>query len=513
MKIRYALLVLSACALSLTSGSSRANDAVERASRARDDILGLDFDAAHRELDAADPLDPNVALEMGRLALYELDCDGAVAHLANAIVAKSEQGQALADIARGCSRVTASIVSQKDDTNGVEIRFQDERDAPLFPLMVDTVVRARAALTRDLAVTWPRPTRIVVVRDLLSLAAMTGLPYESAKTTGTVAVAKWGRVTFLSPRASPHGFAWRDTIAHELTHLAVTRATRDRAPLWLQEGVAKREEIRWRDPGPFDDRPPPDSVVLRGMDLKLDLALDKLGPSIAMLPSADAAMVAFAEVTSFVRFYADTAGPDALPKLLGELRADKSPDDALRASSGADLHAWDGKWRAYLATKAREPLPPLFGLGGGGAEVDFHELRERMRLGELLFGRDHLHEAETEVDHIQSRAALDDASVRYFRARVLEALGRTDDAAALVADPKQIASTYAPWWAIRGRLARARGDDAMADPSFAEAVAVDPLDVEVACETVTVDGKPKDPAMVPLCDAARARHEPTLGRD
>ena len=49
---------------------------------------------------------------------------------------------------------------------------------------------------------------------------MTGLPYESAKTTGTVAVAKWGRVTLLSPRASPHGYAWRDTMAHELTHLA-----------------------------------------------------------------------------------------------------------------------------------------------------------------------------------------------------------------------------------------------------------------------------------------------------
>jgi tetratricopeptide (TPR) repeat protein len=222
--------------------------------------------------------------------------------------------------------------------------------------------------------------------------------------------------------------------------------------------------------------------------------------------------VAFAEVTSFVRFYADTAGPDALPKLLGELRADKSPDDALRTASGADLHGWDGKWRAYLAGKAREPLPPLFGLGGG-AEVDYRDLRERMRLGELLYGRDHLNEAEAEVDRIKSHAALDDASVRYFRARLLESLGRAADAEPLVADPKEIASSYAPWWAIRGRLARTRGDDATADPSFAEAVAVDPLDVEVACETVTVDGKPKDPAMVPLCDAARARHEPSLGRD
>src|SRR5262249_48102487 len=144
--------------------------------------------------------------------------------------------------------------------------------------------KARDALTRDLGVTWPRPTRITVVRDLLSLSVMTGLPKEAAMTTGTVAVAKWGRVTLLSPRASRHGYAWRDTIAHELTHLAVTRATVDRAPLWLQEGVAKREETRWREAGPFDDRPSADAIVDKGIEMKLDLALDQLGPSIAMLP-------------------------------------------------------------------------------------------------------------------------------------------------------------------------------------------------------------------------------------
>src|SRR5262249_53413253 len=159
----------------------------------------------------------------------------------------------------------------------------------------------------------------------------------AAQTTGTVAVAKWGRVTLLSPRASHHGYSWRDTMAHELTHLAVTRATADRAPLWLQEGVAKREEVLWRAPGPFDARPSPDSIALRGIELKLDLPLDKLGPSLAMLPSADAALVAFAEVTSFVQFYAQSAGADALPKLMREIRTSRTVDDALVRASGADL--------------------------------------------------------------------------------------------------------------------------------------------------------------------------------
>src|SRR5579872_304971 len=249
-------------------------------------------------------------------------------------------------------------------------------------MLFESVDRSRAMLEKDLGVTWPRPTRVVVVRDLLSLAAMTGLPYASAKTTGTVAVAKWGRVTLLSPRAAKHSYAWRDTITHELTHLAVTRLTADRAPLWLQEGVAKREEVRWREPGPFDDRPSPDAVASRGIELKIDLALDKLGPSIAMLPSADQAMVAFAEVTSFIRYYATVAGQDALPRLFKELRSGKDADKALLDASAADLHAWDGRWRRYLAERPREPLPALFGLGGQPS--DARELRERGRLAELL---------------------------------------------------------------------------------------------------------------------------------
>ena len=301
-------------------------------------------------------------MESGRLALYESDCDAALVTLARTEVAKTDEGAALGDIARGCVRVTAATVVEEDAANAVQVRYQDDADRALFPLIVETVVKAREALTRDLGVTWPKPTRITVVRDLKSLSAMTGSPERAAETTGTVAVAKWGRVTLLSPRAAHHGYPWRDTVAHELTHLAVTRATVDRAPLWLQEGVAKREEQRWRAPGPFDDRPQVDSIVAKGIEMKLDLPLDKLGPSIAMLPSSEAAMVAFAEVTSFVRYYADQGGDGALPKLLGLLRAKKSPDDALREASGADLHGWDVKWRANLASKPHDALPAMLGL-------------------------------------------------------------------------------------------------------------------------------------------------------
>jgi peptidase MA superfamily protein len=521
MKLRLLpfVLVVAGAAASADAGGPAASSAtaagtpagdVQRARQVRELIMGLDFDEARAELAGADPDDTALAIERGRLAVYEADCDGAVATLSRPDVQRVEDGAELADIARGCARVTAATVFERDAERGIELRFQDEHDRALASLIDDTVVRARDALTRDLGVSWPRPTRVIVVDDLLSLSAMTGLPYKSAQTTGTVAVAKWGRVTLLSPRASHHGFVWRDTVAHELTHLAVTRATRDRAPLWLQEGVAKREEVRWREPGPFDDRPSPDAVVARGMELKLDIGLDHLGPSIAMLSSADAAMVAFAEVTSFVRYYADNAGPQALVDLLGALRKGAPPDEALRTASGSDLHAWDARWRAYVTSRPREPLPTLFGLGAEPAGL--RELKENSRLAELLFGRDHPQEALQEIDKVKG-VGVDDPSLRYLRARILERIDRVADAEPLVQDPKQVASPYGPWWAIRGRFARGRGDGGLADASFAEAVSVDPLDVEAACESVGDEAQPADPAGVPLCEAARARNEPKLGSD
>ena len=337
---------------------------VDVARQARDLIVRMDLEAAGRVLVAADPDSPPIALERARLAIYEMDCDAASAILARPDVQRVDDGAALADVAHGCARATAALVVNRDDGLGIDVQWQDERDAPLAPLLSETVAQARDMLSRDLGVDWPRPTRIVVVRDSLSLSAMTGLPYSSAKTTGTVAVAKWGRVTLLSPRATPYGYVWRDTIAHELTHLAVTRASGDRAPLWLQEGVAKYEELRWRPPKPFDDWPPADAVAKRGIESGHGYALDKLGPSIAMLPSAEAATVAFAEVTSFVRFYLMHEGDGALPKLLHAIKDARNVDAALLSASGADIKAWDARWRAYLATRPGDARLGLIGLDG-----------------------------------------------------------------------------------------------------------------------------------------------------
>ena len=61
----------------------------------------------------------------------------------------------------------------------------------------------------------------------------------------------------------------------------------------------------------------------------LDLPLTGLGPSIAMLPSPQQAMIAFAEVSSFIDFWVARAGDRALPKLLEAIRDAPPGGDAV----------------------------------------------------------------------------------------------------------------------------------------------------------------------------------------
>src|SRR5262249_10924739 len=153
-----------------------------------------------------------------------------------------------------------------------------------------------------------------------------------------------------------------------------------------------------------------------------DLPLDKLGPSIAMLPSADQAMVAFAEVTSFLRYLTNEAGTESIKKLLAALHAATPIDKAMIDTTGADLKGWDTKWRAQPATLGESPPPALL-----AAETkEARAMREHVRLAELLIGRGHDADAALELDAVAG-PLLTDPHVHSLKARALE---KTDPAAA-----------------------------------------------------------------------------------
>jgi hypothetical protein len=455
-----------------------------------DAITELDVARARELLARADVESAPLALERARLSLYVGDCDTAAATLAT--LGSLKEAAPLAEIAGACARATAGSAVIQDAERGLWIRLQDDADRALLPRLVDVAVRARSAIERRLGVVMPKPLRIDLVRDLFSLSAVSGLPLQAAETTGTVAVARWGRVNMITPRAAPGGFPWEDTLAHEITHLALSRATRDNAPLWLQEGLAKGLETAWREPRAFDADPPADVVARDALVGGQSVGIDRLGPSIAMLPSADAASIAFAEVSSFVDYWVLQNGPSALKLLLLDLKSigDNGADAALRSVSGYGLAEWTLRWKDHLlrlpverardadGSEARESLEALL---AESIPVRARERAKTLRTSELLFRRGAYGASAARLKDALATDATD-PSLRFRLGRSLIADGQEPASRPLFESEGTVDSPHAGWFAHAGRVRREGGDLPGARAAFGLAVALDPYLEDAACE-------------------------------
>ena len=490
-------LAMLLCGLLVLLLATNASALVFAAARARIKIFALQLDEAAKILESAGE-DVDVLIERARLAVYRGDCDGALAILERPDLVERDESAMLLAVSKGCARGTAATIIERDDKLGVVVRFQDDADRPLFPFIAKAAAQIRDALARDLGTRLPEPLFVDLVRDQLTLSALSGLPEQAAQTTGTVAVAKFGRVMIISPRAARHGYRWLDTLAHEITHLVLSQATRERAPLWLHEGVAKRQEVRWRTSTPFDAIPAADDVAAYGIARGLDLPLTGLGPSIAMLPSPQQAMIAFAEVSSFIDFWVARAGDRALPKLLEAIR-DAPPGgdagEAISTVSGVTLGDWEKRWRAWLASQPHKPPPELSPARGHGAA---REVARRSRLGELLLLRGHHRQAAIELERAHTLLPSD-ATVRCNYVDAHTGLGQHFEAARLVAQPKHIRLPIGRWWSLHAAF---EGTAALPN-AWQESIAHDPLNPAVACRELPVGELPTNPIQRALCEAAR----------
>lgn len=503
--------------LGLAVGAGAAAPERPRRSPLSDAITEIDLDRARKLLESASGDATLLALERARLAVYYGQCDVAAAELSVPTLAESPAGASLAALAGSCARATAAGFVIEDKERGVWVRLQDDADRALAPFLIETAAKARDMIGQELGIDLPRPLRMDVVRDLFSLSAVSGLPLEAAETTGTLAVARWGRVIVLSPRATELGYPWQDTLAHEITHLLVTRATTDHAPLWLQEGIAKREEARWRAARPFDDPSWADQTARSALLAGRSVGLDRLGPSIAMLPSPELASTAYAEVASFLTYFLAESGAPALRLLFADIKgtASDSADPALRSVSGYDLSGWGRRWQAALReVPARDPREERERIE---TLKNPRTLARKVRLGDLLVERGHPRAALAEF-----RAALElaptHAGVRFRAARAALAVRDREAAQAALGTLRDVRAPYGAWMALRGRFDREAGKAAEASAALDHALGLDPLSIDVACEgqlfapdfersepptPAPEDKLPADPHRRALCESVR----------
>jgi tetratricopeptide (TPR) repeat protein len=340
------------------------------------------------------------------------------------------------------------------------------------------------------------------------------------ESSGAIALCKWSRLMIVSPRALVHGYPWRDTIAHELTHLALSRMTGGRAPMWLHEGVAKFEETRWRSDPPGRLSPMAGLLLDRAVAGNRLIPFRRLHPSIAKLPTQNDAALAFAEVYTFVRYLYGRMDYAGLRSALARVRDGGDAGAALAAAAGPGItfqRLLDG-WNEQIARRpngppnasAARPQPLRFrrtdGPNGDGgddsaaaARIERPRLRNLVRLGDILWGAVRPRAAAIEYERAH-RLDAHDPIIANRLARSLVVTGQARRVADVLRPTLDLYPEFAPSWSNLGAAQAALQERARAGASYREALGLNPFDPEVHCALSTLARTEGD-------SAGAARHE------
>ena len=239
------------------------------------------------------------------------------------------------------------------------VKYRPGPDEVLADWALETLEAQRAALLHDYGWVPPENVPVEIYPDADGFATVTTLSRKEIQTTGTIALCKFNKLMVTTPGALAFGYPWRDTLAHEYTHYVMARITKNKMPIWLHEGLAKYQEVRWRRDRGGEPSPTTQTVLAEAMAKKYFITFQRMHPSIAKLPTAFDATLAFAEVESLMGFCVDNWGYEGIQKLLLGLAADKPMDVALLDSFGVGLDGLQQKWQAWLAAHPPKEFPDL----------------------------------------------------------------------------------------------------------------------------------------------------------
>ncbi len=426
------------------------------------------------------PADRNAMLAAGVLRIHEQRYGEAVA-----LIEASDTGDPAGylTLARNAREVTKDHVRFEGER--VVVSHPRGKDEVLVPYLVDTLERQRAALERALGSVPSGKLAVEIVNDVKELSKLTTLTEAEIRTSGTVAVCKFNKLILLSPKALLKGYDWQDTAAHEYTHLVLTARSRNQAPIWLQEGLAKWFEDDWRGGG--DPLSPVSAALVKDAVQKGTLvSFEEMHPSLAKLPSQERAALAYAEVVLAVEKMVQQAGPKVLATILDQTAEGKDAPDAVAAALGVPFDRFLETWRRHMVER---PLPR----GGehelrrlrfrddpkhGGtwsewAEIQDEKARGFARLGDLMRARGRWAAARIELgkayDRVGARvpilsdqyalAALQSGQDGLAEKVLGEAIGWSPDYAALHVHLARLLAKREDWKGVRDHLLVANRHD------------------------------------------------------
>jgi tetratricopeptide (TPR) repeat protein len=369
------------------------------------------------------------------------------------------------------------------------LRFDPERDWVLAEPALEALEAGYGAIGEWLGARTPLRVRVEIVPSAEDFERVSGLGRHEIETAGAVGVSAFNKIMVLSPRLLLRGYPWRDAINHEYLHFLLVRQSANRAPIWLQEGIARYAETRWRSPRPefLDDVDR--SLLARALRENQLIPFSSMDPSLVRLPSPGAVRLAFAECALAIDYLLERWQMEGLRRVLAELARTPSyqgMDPVLRAAIGEPFASFEDGWRQSLEqrgyTEVAGVTVPEYHLAGGG-DADAWDLADwqplaaqnHLRLGDLLRARGNTRAALVEYERART-VAPGSPYVLVKTARALLELKRAEPAATAARAAVRLGSGYPAASVTLATAAAALGDHEEAAAALRAALEINPFD-------------------------------------
>jgi tetratricopeptide (TPR) repeat protein len=409
-----------------------------------------------------------------------------------------------ARLARAAAEETAS--DETFESEHFVLKTRPGKDTLLAPYALAALEKAYAGLTKDLGVVPPGKVRVEIYDSARSLAHVSPLTVEQIKASGTIALCKYSRLMITSPKALLRGYAWLDTVSHEFVHYLVTQKGRNTVPIWLQEGLAKFLETRWRGtPGLAVDDVSLQLLQDAARKNKL-IPFSRMHPSIAMLPTQEQAALAFAEVEAAIRLLYQRGGQAALTELVSSMASGFSDQQAVAQAYGKSFKEFEADWRAEVmksrakatSQKNVRPMvarklvfredargrtePPALQTAaphGSQLEPDDTETKRAIRLGEIFYGRGRWAAAVHEYGRARARLPRDIPLVSRRYAFAQAKLGHYFEAEAVLAKAVELDPEDEALQVLYGGVLKELKKFDKAKTALENGIAIDPFDPDL----------------------------------
>jgi len=370
------------------------------------------------------------------------------------------------------------------------ISLDEKQDGILTEYLIDSLEKTYRVMAQQYGFQPPEKIRIEVFPNAKAFYLATTLSVRDIEVTGAVGIAQFNKLMMLSPRALVHGYRWLDAISHEYMHYLIFKLTKNNAPIWFHEGMAKYEETRWRN-GPSYLSSFYQTLLARALSEGKLIRFEQMEPSLVRLENPEDVQLAYAEAASAIEFILMRSGYEGLQKVMRQMASmnQKGAGEAIQEVLGLPFSEFEENWKGFLSAKGYQEIVGVHGHRYKIKEGKYDEERmdtEEMKslvaknkahLGDLLKERGRMEAAVLEYRRALEESR-DSVTIMKKLSSALTTMARYEESLELLKRAKDISSDHPSIFTALGQTYLKLKSMKEARDSFQEAIQINPFDPE-----------------------------------